>query len=162
MSSPEAGLTARLCHPSLKQPHLPLSLPYVCVFLHLPVFINKLVYFLCFSTTFCIAKYVSCMFQNQCAFMSIVKLVLPLIEQTIALSNSCFTCFKRGALVGIRADQAAAQRTTRLTVTSKHRGLSPNCLVKMITAKRETEEQRLPSLLLLRHCCRALAPDKDV
>lgn len=65
------------------------------------------------------------------------RLLLPLIGQTIALSNSCFTSFKRCTVVGIRADQAAAQRTTRLTVTSKNRGLSPNCLVKMITAKRD-------------------------
>lgn len=64
------------------------------------------------------------------------RLVPPLIGQTVALSNSCFSSFKRCTVVGIRADQAAAQRTTRLTVTSKHRGLSPNCLVKMITAKR--------------------------
>lgn len=79
------------------------------------------------------------MFQNQCAFraQSEARLVLPLIGQTIALSNSCFPLFKRRTVVGIRADQAAAQRTTRLTVTSKRRGLSPNCLVKMITAKRD-------------------------
>lgn len=61
----------------------------------------------------------------------------PLAGQTIAISNSCFTGFKRCTVVGIRADQAAAQRTTRLKVTSKHHGLSPNCLVKMITAKRD-------------------------
>lgn len=74
-------------------------------------------------------------------------------------TNNCFiqfllTCFKSCTVVGIRADQAVAQRTLRLTVTSKHHGLSPNCLVKMITAKRETEEQWLPSLLSWRQCCR--------
>lgn len=63
-------------------------------------------------------------------------LVLPLIGQTTALSNSRFRGFKHCTVVGIRADQAAAQRTMRLTVTSKHHGLSSNCLVKMITAKR--------------------------
>lgn len=70
-------------------------------------------------------------------------LVLPLIGQTIALSNCSFTSC---TVVGIRVDQAAAQRTTRLKVTSKHHGLSPNCLVKMI---RETAEQRLPSPALI-------------
>lgn len=58
-----------------------------------------------------------------------VILVLPLIGQTIALSNCSFTSFKHYTVVGIRVDQAAAQRTTRLKVTSKHHGLSPNCLV---------------------------------
>lgn len=66
------------------------------------------------------------------------KPLFPLIGQTLALSNSCFTSFKRCTVVGIRADQAPAQRTTRLTVTSKHHGLSPNCLVKMITETRDS------------------------
>lgn len=69
---------------------------------------------------------------------------------TIASSNSCLNRFKHCTIVGIRADQAAAQGTLRLTVTSKLRGLCPNCLVKNDKGKRETEAQLLPSSALLR------------
>lgn len=76
------------------------------------------------------------------------KLRFPLIGQTFALSSSCFISFKRCTVVKIRADQALAQRTTRLTVTSKHHGLSPNCLVKMITETRDSGAvAALPALI---------------
>lgn len=111
-----------------------LTPPYVFVFctltcmfwlINLHIFLWMCLYYVQVSK--CVCVYVQCE----------ARLVLLLIGQTIALSNSCFTSFKRCTVVGIRADQAVAQRTTRLTVTSKHRGLSPYCLVKMITAKRD-------------------------
>lgn len=85
-------------------------------------------------------------------------LVIPLTGQTIVLSNSCFTRFKRSTVAGIRADQAAAQRTTRLTVTSKHRGLSSNCLVKMITANERQRSSGCPPHSQALQCCREPAP----
>lgn len=127
----------------------------MCVYIHLDEYTCQVNVSLLHMHCGCILKYVSCMFQNQYASCSERSKTGPYINWT----NNCFiqfllTCFKSCTVVGIRADQAVAQRTLRLTVTSKHHGLSPNCLVKMITAKRETEEQWLPSLLSWRQCCR--------
>lgn len=105
----------------------------VCVFEHLHICVCELVHF--HVSLICL-----CLMHSSKLLCGHVQakagLVLPLIGQTTALSNSRFRGFKHCTVVGIRADQAAAQRTMRLTVTSKHHGLSSNCLVKMITAKR--------------------------
>lgn len=66
---------------------------------------------------------------------------------TIASSNSCLNHFIHCTIVGIRADRVAAQGTLRLTVTSKLRGLCPNCLVKMIRAKERQRHSCCPPLL---------------
>lgn len=82
----------------------------------------------CVCTTYAVSMYVQ-------STRQIISRVKQGWTNNCFIQTVVFTRFKRRTLLGIRADQASAQKTTRLTVTSKHYGLSPNCLPKIDNSK---------------------------